>query len=136
MSGSLNKVMLIGNLGKDPEVRTFERGGMLVKFPLATSETFTNREGQRTEQTEWHNIVVRFKGLAEICEKYLRKGSKIFLEGKIRTRQWEENGTTRYITEILMESMTMLDSRPDSGSSSRSGSFDPPAREKDSDLPF
>lgn len=134
--------MLIGNLGKDPEVRTFENGGMLVKFPLATSETYTNREGQRVEQTEWHNIVVRNKGLADVCERYLRKGSKIFVEGRIRTRQWDDKGVTRYTTEIQMDNMTMLSGRDDNngprsqdGTSSGSG-FNPAGTDSPDDLPF
>lgn len=134
--------MLIGNLGKDPEVRTFENGGMLVKFPLATSETYNNREGQRVEQTEWHNIVVRNKGLADVCERYLRKGSKIFVEGRIRTRQWDDKGVTRYTTEIQMDNMTMLSGRDDNngprnqdGSSAGSG-FNPAGTDSPDDLPF
>lgn len=112
MSGSLNKVLLIGNLGKDPEVVRFENGGMIVKFPIATSESYRDREGKDVDRTEWHNIVVGKKGLTEVCEKYLRKGHKIFLEGKIRTRQWtDKEGQTRYSTEIQMDELTMLTSR-------------------------
>jgi len=112
MSGSLNKVMLIGNLGKDPETRHFEGGGMLVKFPLATSETYTNRAGERVTTTEWHNVVITRKGLADVCDKYLKKGFKIFLEGKIKTRSWtDDSGNTRYATEINGENMTILTSR-------------------------
>lgn len=112
MSGSINKVMLLGNLGKDPETRHFEGGGMLVKFSIATSETYTNRNGERVTQTEWHNIVVMRKGLAELCEKYLKKGHKVFVEGRIKTRSWtDDTGNTRYATEIQGDSITFLTSR-------------------------
>jgi single-strand DNA-binding protein len=113
MAGTVNKVILVGNLGKDPETVRFDNsGGMLVKFPLATSENYTNRAGERVSQTEWHNIVVGKKGLAEVCEKYLRKGVKIYLEGKIRTREYTDStGQKRYITEIQADEMTMLTSR-------------------------
>lgn len=114
MAGSLNKVLLIGNLGKDPEVTHFEGGGIKVKFSLATSEAYTNRNNERVTQTEWHNIVVQRKGLAEVCEKYLKKGHKVFLEGRIRSRQWtDDSNQTRYITEIQVDNMTMLTNRDD-----------------------
>jgi single-strand DNA-binding protein len=113
MAGTLNKVMLIGNLGKDPEVRTFENGGMLVRFPLATTESYTTREGERKESTEWHTIVVRSPRLGEICERHLHKGDKVFIEGKIRSRQWtDDSGQTRYSVEISADSMTMLGPNP------------------------
>lgn len=119
MAGSLNKVMLIGNLGKDPEKVSFDNGGMIVKFPIATAESYRNRDGAEVERTEWHNIVVGRKGLAEVCEKYLRKGHKIFVEGQIRTRSWDDNtGNKRYITEIYVNEMTMLGGR-DSGDSNQ-----------------
>ena len=88
MAGTLNKVMLIGNLGKDPEIMHFENGGSLVKFPLATSETYTNREGQRVTNTEWHNVVINAKGLVDVAHKYLKRGHKVYLEGRIKTRKW------------------------------------------------
>jgi single-strand DNA-binding protein len=114
MAGSLNKVMLIGNLGKDPEVKTFEGGNMLVRFPLATSETYTSRQtNEKVTTTEWHNIVLR-RGLAEIAEKYLKKGDKVFVEGRIKTRSWEDqNGDRRYTTEINGDNLTMLGSPGD-----------------------
>lgn len=109
MSGSLNKVMLIGNLGKDPETRDFEGGGKLVKFPIATTESYKNREGNKVESTEWHNIVVGRRGLAEVCEKYLNKGDKVYIEGRIKTRSWQDqDGQTKYATEIQADNMTML----------------------------
>ena len=95
----VNKVILIGNLGKDPEERHFEGGRVKVSFPLATSETYKNREGEKVEATEWHNIVLWNK-LGEIAAKYLHKGDKVFIEGKIRTRSWEDGGVKKYMTEI------------------------------------
>ncbi|NVK04261.1 MAG: single-stranded DNA-binding protein [Flavobacteriia bacterium] len=119
MSGSLNKVMLIGNLGKDPEAKHFEGGGMLVKFPIATTESYKNREGQKVESTEWHNIVVGRRGLAEVCEKYLNKGDKVYIEGRIKTRSWQDQeGQTRYATEIQADNMTMLTPKGESNSGS------------------
>ena len=104
----INKVILIGNLGKDPEVRTTENGSKVATFSLATSETYKNKEGQKVDQTEWHNIVL-WRESAEIAEKYLRKGSQIYLEGKIRTRSWDDkDGIKRYTTEIIGFSFTML----------------------------
>ena len=115
MSG-INKVILVGNLGKDPEVRHLEGGAVVAKFPLATSETYKTKDGQRVDQTEWHNIVM-WRGLAESAEKYLRKGSLVYIEGKIRTRSWDDKeGNKRFSTEIVADTMTMLSSRrPDEG---------------------
>jgi single-strand DNA-binding protein len=107
MAATLNKVMLIGNLGADPEVRRFEDGNALARISLATSETYTNREGQKVTQTEWHMVVFR-RGLADVIEKYVKKGDKLYVEGKIKTRKWEENGQPRYSTEIHADNMTML----------------------------
>jgi single-strand DNA-binding protein len=107
MAGTLNKVMLIGNLGTDPEIRRFSDGSAIARLAVATSETYTNREGQRVSNTEWHTVILR-KGLADIAEKYLHKGDKVFIEGRIRTRKWEENGQPRYTTEVQADSMTML----------------------------
>ena len=99
MSG-VNKAILIGNLGKDPEIRHLEGNRSVANFPLATSETYKNRDGEKIETTEWHNIVLWNK-LAEIAEKFLKKGDKLFIEGRIRTRKWEDkDGNTRYTTEI------------------------------------
>lgn len=141
MAGSLNKVMLIGNLGKDPEVRTFEGGNSLARFPLATSETYTNRQtNEKVTQTEWHTIVLR-RGLAEIAEKYLHKGDKVFIEGRIKTRSWEdEKGERKFTTEIHADNMTMLGGRPETSSEeSYSGHENDAVRseeEEDDDLPF
>ena len=126
MAGTLNKVMLIGNLGKDPEIMHFDNGGSLVKFPIATSETYTNREGQRVTNTEWHNVVINAKGLVDVAHKYLKKGHKVYIEGRIKTRKWQDQaGADRYTTEIQANQMTMLTSRAESEgmSSDQSGGY-------------
>ena len=108
MAASLNKVTLIGNLGKDPEVRHLESGASVANFSMATTETYKNRNGEKVSQTEWHNIVL-WRGLAEISEKYLKKGDKIYIEGRIRTRSWQDkDDNTRYSTEIVGDNMIML----------------------------
>lgn len=109
MNGTVNKVILIGNLGKAPEVRHFENGSVLATFPLATSETFLDRQtGERREVTDWHDVVL-WRGLAEIAEKYLTKGSKVYLEGKLKKRSYQDKeGQTRYTTEIVADEMTLL----------------------------
>lgn len=109
MSG-INKVILIGNLGKDPEVFTFDNGNKRVRLVVATTETYKNRQGERVEHTEWHWVVL-YRGLADVAEKYLKKGSHIYLEGRIRTRSWEDGGQKRYVTEIEAQTMTMLGRR-------------------------
>lgn len=116
MAGSVNKVILIGNLGKDPEVRRLENGTVVANFPIATSETFTDRNtGEKRESTDWHDIVV-WRGLAEVVEKYVRKGMKIYVEGRLKKRTWQDKeGQTRYTTEVLCDNLTIL-SRPDSQS--------------------
>ena len=112
MAGTLNKVMLIGHLGDEVKMHYFEGGNAIGRFPIATNETYTNRQtGEKVSTTEWHNIVVRNK-LAEICEKYLSKGDKVYLEGRIKTRQWEgQDGAKRYATEIHVNDMTFLTTR-------------------------
>lgn len=109
MAGSVNKVILIGNLGKDPEVRRLENGGIVANFSMATTETYTDRTtGERRDITDWHNIVV-WRGLAEVVEKYVRKGTKLYVEGKLKTRSWtDKDGNTRYTTEVLADNITML----------------------------
>jgi single-strand DNA-binding protein len=122
MSG-VNKVILVGRLGKDPEVRNFENGGSLTNFTMATSETYKDKiTGEKKEITEWHNIVLR-KGLAEVAAKYLHKGDMIYLEGKLRTRSWEKEGVTRYTTEIIGDNMTMLSTQR-SGAGNTSGNME------------
>ena len=115
MAGSVNKVILIGNLGKDPEVRYLESGVAVANFPIATSESFKDKTtGEKREVTDWHNIVL-WRGLAEVAEKYLKKGQKVYIEGKIKTRSWtDENNQTRYTTEVVADQMTML-SRAEGG---------------------
>lgn len=110
----VNKVILVGNLGKDPEIRHLENGTAVANFPIATSESYKDKEGSRVEQTEWHNVVV-WRKLAEIAENYLKKGSQIYLEGKLRTRSWDDQqGNKKYTTEVVADSFTMLGKREDS----------------------
>ena len=109
----VNKVILVGNLGKDPEVRHLENGTAVANFPIATSDSYKDREGTRVDQTEWHNVVV-WRKLAEIAESYLKKGSQIYLEGKLRTRSWEDQqGNKRYTTEVVADTFTMLGKKED-----------------------
>ncbi|MFM2135871.1 MAG: hypothetical protein RL021_1271 [Bacteroidota bacterium] len=131
MSG-VNKVILIGNVGKDPEVKYLEGGVAVAKFPLATTESYKNREGQKVDQTEWHNIVL-WRGLAEVAEKYVTKGKQLYIEGKIRTRSYEENNVKKYFTEIIADSMTLLGGPRDSGSGSDNKVVETAAKE---DMPF
>ena len=111
MSG-INKVILVGHLGKDPEIRTFENGSKKASFSLATTEYRKDKDGNRVEMTEWHNIVC-WRNLAENAEKFLVKGTMIYGEGKLRTRSWDDNGAKRYITEIEASTFTMLSSKSD-----------------------
>ncbi|MBC8045220.1 MAG: single-stranded DNA-binding protein [Fimbriimonadaceae bacterium] len=114
MSG-INKVILIGNLGKDPELRNFEGGNVVANFPLATTEVYRDKNQNKVEHTEWHNISMWGK-LAEVASKFLRKGSKVYIEGRIKNRSWEDKeGNKKYITEIVAENFTMLDKRPATG---------------------
>ena len=110
----VNKVILVGNLGKDPEIRHLENGTSVANFSIATSESYKDKEGNRIEQTEWHNVVV-WRKLADIAENYLKKGSQIYLEGKLRTRSWDDQqGIKKYTTEVVADSFTMLGKREDS----------------------
>ena len=133
MAGSVNKVILVGNLGKDPEARSFANGGKVVSFSLATSENWKDRNsGERKEKTEWHNVSIFSEGLARVAEQYLRKGSKVYLEGQLETRKWQDqSGNDRYSTEVVLRnfnsSMVLLDGRGEGGGGGgRSGgsSFD------------
>lgn len=119
---SLNKVLLIGNVGKDPEVRHLDSGVATTTITLATSETYTDRtSGQRVTNTEWHNVVL-WRNLAELAEKYIRKGSQIFVEGKIRTRSWDDkDGQKRYTTEIVADNIRLLGRRDDAGGAPTQG---------------
>ena len=110
----INKVILVGNLGKDPEVRHLESGSVVANFPLATSEVYTDKNGQRITQTEWHNVVL-WRRNAEVAEKYLSKGRQVYIEGKLRTRNWtDRDGNTRYTTEVVGDLLQLLGSRPES----------------------
>ncbi|MDE4131609.1 single-stranded DNA-binding protein [Phaeobacter sp. QD34_3] len=121
MAGSVNKVILIGNLGRDPEVRTFQNGGKVCNLRIATSETWKDRNtGERRERTEWHSVAVFNEGLVRVCEQYLRKGSKVYIEGQLQTRKWQDqNGQDRYSTEVVLQgfgsTLTMLDGRGEGG---------------------
>lgn len=123
MSG-INKVILVGHLGKDPEVRTIDTGVKVANFTLATTEVYKDKNGERKEITEWHNIVC-WRNLADIAEKYLVKGKLIYVEGKLRTRSWEENGVKRYITEVIADNFTMLGAKNDNVSSMERSSSQP-----------
>lgn len=120
MAGSVNKVIIIGNLGRDPEVRATQSGSRIANLNVATSENWTNKEtGNKEEKTEWHRLVV-FGKLAEICEKYLKKGSNAYFEGRLQTRKWtDKDNQERYTTEIVVDNMTMLGSKPSGDSSSQ-----------------
>ena len=113
---SVNKVILVGNVGKDPETRYLDESTAISKFPLATSETYKNRSGERVSTTEWHNIVL-WRGLAQVAEKYVKKGSQIYIEGRIKTRSYDDSdGNKKYITEITADQMQLLGKRPDDSS--------------------
>lgn len=127
MSG-LNRVHLIGRLGKDPEVRHLENGTKVANFSVATSETYKDKNtGEKKETTEWHSVVL-WRGLADIAEKYLNKGDMVYIEGKLRTRSWEKDGVTRYTTEIVGDNMKML--------SSKSNETQASSNQESDDLPF
>lgn len=138
----VNKVILVGNLGKDPEVKYLEGGVAVAKFPLATSETFKDKSGAKKEQTEWHNIVL-WRGLAEVADKYLKKGDTVYIEGKIRSRSFDDKeGIKRYSTDIVADTMTMLSKKRDdatpgysSGSAANTGGSSS-VDESTDDLPF
>lgn len=143
MANSLNKVMLIGHLGDEVKMHFFEGGNCIGRFPIATNETFNNKQtGERVTTTEWHNIVVRNK-LAEICEKYLSKGDRVFVEGKLKTRQWEQEGVKKYTTEVQALDMTFLTTKKDlnnpgvNNPKTESKTVSDPAEgEQTDDLPF
>ncbi len=149
MSGTLNKVMLIGHLGDEVKIHYFEGGGCVGRFPLATNETYTNKQtNERVTNTEWHNIVVRNKG-AEICEKYLSKGDKVYIEGRLKTRKWQDDaGNERYTTEIQCSDFTFLSTKKESDNNAAANkpaaqnpvankpSNSEPIKEENDDLPF
>ncbi|MBC9034526.1 single-stranded DNA-binding protein [Sphingomonas sp. JC676] len=127
MAGSVNKVILVGNLGRDPESRSFQNGGKVVELRIATSESWKDRgTGERKEKTEWHTVKVFNEGLATVAEKYLRKGSKVYIEGALQTRKWQDqSGADRYSTEIILQGfnsvLTMLDGAPGAGGGASRG---------------
>ena len=150
MAGSVNKVILIGNLGRDPEVRTFQNGGKVCNFSIATSETWKDRNsGERQERTNWHNIAIFNENLAQIAEQYLRKGSKVYVEGQLETRKWQDQaGNDRYTTEVVLRNfrgeLTLLDGRSENNNSnfSETASIDDESSDKvltndiDGEIPF
>jgi single-strand DNA-binding protein len=161
MAGSVNKVILIGNLGRDPEVRNFQNGGKVCNLRIATSETWKDRNtGERKERTEWHSVAIFSEPLVRVAEQYLRKGSKVYIEGQLETRKWQDqSGQDRYSTEVVLRpyrsELTMLDGRDggqgggggggdqmgyddrDSGYGGGGGSSSPvPARDLDDEIPF
>lgn len=163
MAGSVNKVIIVGNLGRDPEVRTFQNGGKVCNLRIATSEQWKDRAtGERRERTEWHSVAIFQEGLVRVAEQYLRKGSKVYIEGKLQTRKWQDqSGQDRYSTEIVLQgfdgTLVMLDGRSGGGESGGyGGSQDPghggdyggdygggapapagrPARDMDDEIPF
>ena len=151
MVGSVNKVILVGNLGRDPEVRATQNGKEIAHLSIATSEVWRDRQsGERRERTEWHRVVVFIEGLVNLCKNYLRKGSKVYLEGALQTRKWtDNNGQERYTTEVVLQgwaaTMVMLDPRRDGDAGETSGgayannaggSGSAPAADLDDDIPF
>ena len=155
MAGSVNKVILLGNLGKDPDIRATSAGSRLASFSIATSTKYRNKETQQLEdKTEWHRVVVFNDKLADVCEKYLRKGSKVYVEGQLQTRKWtDNNGVDKYTTEVVIPNysgvLTMLDSRAQSTISDDNssqidsaadealgGSDNSTAEQLDDDIPF
>ena len=152
MAGSVNKVILVGNLGRDPEMRSMQSGDRVANLSVATSENWRDRQsGERREKTEWHRVVIFDQNLVEIAEKYLKKGSKVYLEGQLQTRKWsDQSGQEKYTTEVVLQrfrsTLTMLDSRTESGgggnfetSSSPSGGGNdgpPAAGDFDDEIPF
>lgn len=132
MAGSVNKVILVGNLGKDPEVRHFEEGRGVANFSIATSESYRDKEGNLVENTDWHNIAIWRPGLVGIAEKYLRKGNKVYVEGKLRSRSYEDQDkNTRYVTEVIVDNLVLLGA-PNKDSGTPVSTSD----EKNDDLPF
>ena len=153
MAGSVNKVIILGNLGRDPEVRTFQNGGKVCNLTVATSETWRDKQsGDRREKTEWHRVAIFSEGLVRVAEQYLRKGSKVYLEGQLETRKWQDqSGQDRYTTEVVLRgfnsNLTMLDGRSEGGSQgydSGGGGYDtgpsqqpaPAGQDFDDEIPF
>jgi single-strand DNA-binding protein len=145
MAGTINKVILIGNLGDDVKMHYFDDQNCIGRFPIATSESYTSKQtGEKITNTDWHNLVVR-NGLAKVCEKYLAKGDKVYVEGKLKNRQWEQDGVKRYATEVHVNEMTMLSNKKESAnsnapqasqSSSATSAPSSVTPEENDDLPF
>ena len=144
MAGSINKVILIGNLGDDVKMHYFDDQNCIGRFSIATSESYTSKQtGEKVTNTDWHNLVVR-NGLAKVCEKYLNKGDKVYVEGKLKNRQWEQDGVKRYATEIHVNEMTMLSTKKDAANSNVPKGNEPnnatktsaTAPKENDDLPF
>lgn len=145
MAGTINKVILIGNLGDDVKMHYFDDQNCIGRFPIATSESYTSKQtGEKITNTDWHNLVVR-NGLAKVCEKYLAKGDKVYVEGKLKNRQWEQDGVKRYATEVHVNEMTMLSNKKEAAnsnapqanqSSSATSAPSSVAPEENDDLPF
>jgi len=148
MAGSVNKVIIIGNLGADPEVRNFQNGGKVCNLRIATSETWKDKNtGEKREKTEWHTVAIFQEGLVQIAEQFLKKGSKVYIEGKLQTRKWQDqSGADKYSTEIVLQgfdgTLTMLDG---ASGQAQGGGYDGPARQApasqgsamdDADIPF
>ena len=142
MAGSVNKVILVGNLGRDPESRSFQNGGKVVNLRIATSDTWKDKNtGERKEKTEWHSVAIFSEGLANVAEKYLRKGSKVYLEGALQTRKWQgQDGQDKYSTEIVLQGfnavLVLLDRREGEGGGARSGGWDEDASGNDFNSSF
>ena len=146
MAGSVNKVILVGNLGKDPEVRRMTSGDPVVNLSVATSESWRDKaSGERKEKTEWHRVVIFNKNLADVAEKYLRKGSKVYIEGQLQTRKWtDKDGAEKYSTEVVLQNfrgeLTMLDGKNGGGEGGGRGAGEAPASfqrdEMDDEIPF
>ena len=144
MAGSVNKVIIIGNLGRDPEIRTFQNGNKVCNLRIATSETWKDKgSGERKERTEWHSVAIFSEPLARVAEQYLKKGSKVYIEGQLQTRKWQDqSGQDRYSTEIVLQGyggvLTMLDGKSEGGGSSQGYSDPDPkgGRDLDDEIPF
>jgi|TARA_B100002003_G_C14091373_1_gene524957 single-strand DNA-binding protein len=126
MAGSVNKVILVGNLGRDPETRTMQNGGRVANLSVATSESWKGKDGQRQERTEWHRVVIFNEHLLDVAEKYLHKGSKVYIEGQLQTRKWQDqSGNDKYSTEVVLQrfrgELQMLDSRGEGGGGDMAG---------------
>ena len=137
MAGSVNKVIIVGNLGRDPEVRNFPNGGKVVNLRIATSENWTDKaSGERKERTEWHSVAIFNEGLAKIAEQYLRKGSTVYIEGQLETRKWQDQaGADKYTTEVVLRAfrgeLTLLGGKPDDGGQGREYEPSPKAKAAD-----